>query len=85
MERYRQETALYGVHLQAQVNFTVGQLKTLQKGGLLLDSELEQIQTLLQNRVHKKAVTEETNADTEEEQTQEEWVEEIPTDEPSAE
>ena len=54
MERYRQETALYGIHVKADVLYTLKRLKSLQLDGVLSQEEYENAEKTLQIRIHQK-------------------------------
>ena len=59
MRRYREETALYGVHLEADIQAVNHRLQSLQKDGLISDGELAQMQSFLESRQAEKPSQEE--------------------------
>jgi phosphatidylglycerol:prolipoprotein diacylglycerol transferase len=59
MQQYRKETALYGVHLQADVTLALWRLESLQKDGLLSETEYAETKKLFLERLSKKPITEE--------------------------
>ena len=54
MQAYRDESALYGTHLKADVKSTLKRLKSLQKDGAITEAEYEEMQTLLNDRLKEK-------------------------------
>lgn len=58
MQTYREETLVYGAHLQAETKFAVWQLETLKKDGLLTESEYADMKDLLLSRLKEKPQTE---------------------------
>ena len=54
MKGYREENVLYGVNIRADVEFALKRLKSLREDGAITDSEYENIQTLLQDRIKAK-------------------------------
>lgn len=59
MQAYREETALYGVHVRAEINGVLRQLKQLQTDGVITEAEYIQTAETLQSRIYEKPIIDE--------------------------